>query len=723
MKFLKIDSIAKNLLLSIFIMLTIVLAVFGSWWVYKKFDFFHQESERIKKEDIESKKKLLKEEIEKLSLQLNYEKKLARQQILSNIKYCAKEVYDIVYFIYMQNKNENTDFIKKQIASFLKQKFKNKKLFVFETNNNFKPIILNIDPSLNDKPLSKIKNEKEEYPFVNLALSIKEKKKGFYDINIKLKDKILHLKTYNIYFSPLGWNIGCAENKDKIKEIVKNRLIERYKNTKEDTKTLCNVSLLELYNIKGGKNFAKYIIQKNKPRLKNSFISDNLKDAKGVEIAKKYLKDLREKKESFFIEHIKTKEGEIASKLIYYKLLPEWNWIIGGTICLAQLEKTIQYQEMLLREYIINKSIKFALVFGFALLISFLVAKYFSKKIQNSFETFNDFFQKAAKTFVKIDPRKFYFKEFKDMAKSANRMIEEYKKAKRELEFSQQYLQLMLDTQESIVIVTNSHLISANKSFYKFFGFKDYEDFNKKHDCICEFFVNKGDEYITRKINGEAWFRYVYKHPETIHKVVMKKGDKEHVFVLTSQKMDYIGEERYVVVFTDITEVEKQRKNFQLVATTDPLIKISNRLKFDSTLDKEIENFKKNKKPFSLIFFDIDHFKSINDKYGHKTGDKILIELAKLVSSIIRKSDTFARWGGEEFAIILPGADIKKAYEIAEKIRKEIEKHDFNFEGKVTCSFGVTQVKEADTATSIITRVDEALYEAKRSGRNRVVKI
>ncbi len=724
MKFFKIDTIAKTLLISIFFMFSLVLIIGGSWWAYKKFEFFNTEKKRIQKDYIESQKRLLKEEIKKLSLELNYEKILAQNEIDLNIKHCATEIYDIASILYETYKDRGDDIneIKNKILNFLSKKMQNKKIFIFETKNSLNKILFYIPDIPKKTPLSLLKNSKNEYPFANLALFIKEKQRAFYDINLNINGKKLSFRTYNIYFSPLKWNIGCMENKNIIKEKVKKRLINKFA-TNKNNKFLCNVSLLELYNINGGKNFAKYIIQKNKPQLENKFISDSIKDAKGIQFAKKYLKDLREKKESFFIEHVKTKEGEIASKLIYYKLYPKWNWIIGGTVCLAKIEKSINYQEELLKKYIWEKVIKFLILILVALLISFLIAKYFSQKIQNSFNSFNEFFKNAAKTFVRIDLKNFYFKEFKEMAKSANKMINEYEKAKQELKFSQQYLKLMLDTQDSIVVVTNSHLISANKSFYKFFGFKDFKDFNKKHDCICEFFVDKGDEYITRKIDGEAWFKYVAKHPEKTHKVVIKKDGKEHVFVLTSQKMDYKGEDRYVVVLTDITDVEKQRKKLQLVATTDPLVKIPNRLKFDSVLNKTIDNFNKTGKTFSLIFFDIDHFKSINDTYGHKTGDKILVELAKLVSSFIRKSDTFARWGGEEFAIILPGADINKAYEIAQKIRESIEKHQFPFEGKVTCSFGVTEVKRGDTPNSIVARADKALYEAKERGRNRVIKI
>jgi polar amino acid transport system substrate-binding protein len=125
-------------------------------------------------------------------------------------------------------------------------------------------------------------------------------------------------------------------------------------------------------------------------------------------------------------------------------------------------------------------------------------------------------------------------------------------------------------------------------------------------------------------------------------------------------------------------------------------------------------------KDLSIIFFDIDDFKEINDTYGHKIGDKILIDLSKVVSSTIRKNDHFGRWGGEEFIVILPNTDIKKAKEIAEKIKNTIYSYDFEINKNISCSFGVTQVQSNDNEDSIITRVDNAMYEVKEDGKNSV---
>ncbi len=126
----------------------------------------------------------------------------------------------------------------------------------------------------------------------------------------------------------------------------------------------------------------------------------------------------------------------------------------------------------------------------------------------------------------------------------------------------------------------------------------------------------------------------------------------------------------------------------------------------------------------SLIIFDIDYFKKINDTYGHLVGDTILKELSELIRNNLRESEYFVRWGGEEFVILLPGTSLQGAQMVAEKLRRAVEENTFSEVGKVTCSFGVTTLKEDDTIKSFLKRADEALYEAKNGGRNQVkVKI
>lgn len=167
-------------------------------------------------------------------------------------------------------------------------------------------------------------------------------------------------------------------------------------------------------------------------------------------------------------------------------------------------------------------------------------------------------------------------------------------------------------------------------------------------------------------------------------------------------------------------QLKKSNRELKKLSVTDKLTQLYNRLKTDEVLEYELTQAKRSKTVFSIALFDIDRFKDINDTYGHNIGDRVLVELSDVLRKCSRKTDTIGRWGGEEFIAIFPETDLDGAIIAAEKIRKSIEDHKFEEVGKVTCSFGVTESEKSDTGSSIVARVDEALYRAKNNGRNRV---
>ena len=160
------------------------------------------------------------------------------------------------------------------------------------------------------------------------------------------------------------------------------------------------------------------------------------------------------------------------------------------------------------------------------------------------------------------------------------------------------------------------------------------------------------------------------------------------------------------------------------IAYTDSLTLTYNRLHFDKFLDSEISKIKRYGGTFSIIFLDLDHFKQVNDNYGHDAGDKVLRSVTDIVSSANRSADIFARYGGEEFIILTPSTDLAGACKHAERLRSDIETYDFPISHRVTCSFGVAEFNaDTDNSESIIKRADNALYLAKEKGRNRVESI
>ena len=170
------------------------------------------------------------------------------------------------------------------------------------------------------------------------------------------------------------------------------------------------------------------------------------------------------------------------------------------------------------------------------------------------------------------------------------------------------------------------------------------------------------------------------------------------------------------------SSVQRKRADDEiyLLATTDSLTGIANRREFGALLEKEIERADRYGTPLSILMYDIDYFKQVNDTYGHDVGDSVLMELTALVKRHIRTVDIVARWGGEEFMILMPQSDGRAAVDAAEKLRNEISQHLFNLVGTMTVSFGVTSFAPDDDSTVLLKRVDDALYQAKENGRNRV---
>jgi len=171
----------------------------------------------------------------------------------------------------------------------------------------------------------------------------------------------------------------------------------------------------------------------------------------------------------------------------------------------------------------------------------------------------------------------------------------------------------------------------------------------------------------------------------------------------------------------------RQEQRFVELSLVDHLTKVYNTRYFHETLKAEFANAKRYGKPLCLILLDLDHFKGVNDTYGHPAGDAVLRTLAATVGSLVREGDTLARVGGEEFAVILPHSDSSGGSTLAERIRSAVREKDMALpEGQtihVRVSLGVagTDMVEADTVTELFARVDEALYEAKQTGRDRVV--
>ena len=171
----------------------------------------------------------------------------------------------------------------------------------------------------------------------------------------------------------------------------------------------------------------------------------------------------------------------------------------------------------------------------------------------------------------------------------------------------------------------------------------------------------------------------------------------------------------------NLAALQIEKSEYEKSSKEDPLTGCLNRAGFSSILLREQENLSKNGCPVSFVILDIDHFKDVNDTYGHSVGDEVLVNLTRLIRDKIRNTDALVRWGGEEFVILCSDTPIQNAQFLAEKLRVAIEGAVLIKQQQVTCSFGIAEMIPGEDPKKLFERADKALYSAKEGGRNRVV--
>jgi diguanylate cyclase (GGDEF)-like protein/PAS domain S-box-containing protein len=256
-------------------------------------------------------------------------------------------------------------------------------------------------------------------------------------------------------------------------------------------------------------------------------------------------------------------------------------------------------------------------------------------------------------------------------------------------------------------------ITDVSEAFCKISKYKKVELIGQNHNIIRHSDMPKTFfSAMWKKIeSGQLWTGEV--------KNLAKDGSSFWVYETISTIYDEENQKKgYTAISHDITH----RKKVEELSITDKLTGVHNRLKLDSVLTYELNQSKRYQQELSLIILDVDDFKSVNDNFGHQTGDSVLKEISSLIKSNCRQTDTFGRWGGEEFLIILPKTDMLQAAALAEKLKNIVQKHDFLAVGYQTCSFGVSTLKKkTQSEQKLVEEADKALYEAKRSGKNRVV--
>lgn len=221
-------------------------------------------------------------------------------------------------------------------------------------------------------------------------------------------------------------------------------------------------------------------------------------------------------------------------------------------------------------------------------------------------------------------------------------------------------------------------------------------------------------EFSGQILSTQEWYQFIVLCWFTIGVIYFIR----RIFLLKKEIDIKNRRERELIEINSL--LDARGRELEELTKTDPLTGAFNRQGVKDIIKQGLNEWRYNKKPLSLIMIDLDHFKTINDTYGHAKGDQVLTELSVLVKGTIRSSDLFARWGGEEFVLVCLDTMEVDAAKIAENLRNKIESH--NFDGiSITGSFGVATLEENESVEQLFMRADNALYRAKEQGRNRVI--
>lgn len=257
----------------------------------------------------------------------------------------------------------------------------------------------------------------------------------------------------------------------------------------------------------------------------------------------------------------------------------------------------------------------------------------------------------------------------------------------------------------------SSTIVSVSSAFEEISGYKKEEIIGKKMRVVRHPEQDKSlfEDLWETILMGKTWVGTIKNRRKTGEAYYLE----QHIIPNFSESGEI---DSFVSIGIDVTA----KIEIQKLSRIDVLTGIYNRGALDEILEQEIKVAHRYKNPLSLLMFDIDFFKSVNDTFGHQRGDAVLQDIVKIIASVIRESDVFGRFGGEEFMLIAVNTNEQEAFVLAEKIREAVEAHNFEEVGRKTISIGVCEFIADDTLENLIKKADSALYKAKQNGRNQV---
>ncbi len=286
----------------------------------------------------------------------------------------------------------------------------------------------------------------------------------------------------------------------------------------------------------------------------------------------------------------------------------------------------------------------------------------------------------------------------------------------KELDKQKKLTRSLLDFQDNLIfVIENDVIVEWNQAFTSLTGINKGNPAVFKSKFLSSFFVE--DPHYFYPKDKVKWVEEFFNIGKNMAKVRWKgPHGTDYNYVMKAASIP--GSNQTLFVCTDITDLEKESRKNEHLNMLDSLTNCFNRKKFKDILTSEMRRAERFSHPFSIIMMDIDFFKTINDQFGQSAGDKVLITISTIVQQRIRECDMFARWGGEEFILLVPETNGSSALELAESIRCLIEAFQFISIEQVTCSFGVAEFSTGISKNELLLAAEQALTQSKNKGRN-----
>jgi len=282
----------------------------------------------------------------------------------------------------------------------------------------------------------------------------------------------------------------------------------------------------------------------------------------------------------------------------------------------------------------------------------------------------------------------------------------------------EKYLELILNKQPSMILITDGYKMQfVNKTLLQFFDIDNIDDFNKKIECISHKFI-QDKKYFSCQYEDINWIKKIQELPLEKRVVLMNSeiNNSGRIFGISITELE--KDRLYIVNFNDISYAVNKQYELEDQMMHDSLTGALNRHFFEKEIDKVIFNNSSKGLLTAISILDIDHFKQVNDVYGHDVGDNVLQQFVKVIHQFSRKIDIVFRWGGEEFLFIFPIDHKDLVSKVLNNLKENIAKEEFVDVGHKTASFGATIYKTGEDIHDTIKRADLALYKSKNSGRN-----